>query len=323
MQDAHVTELLTGAGEAFIPDLKRQSWLNKVENDSVALFLEECVITTSASDYTLLGGKGGDSQTLYGAYLAFCEENNSKSPFTRQNFRGHFIDLCREIGWNEVEAKRKETGWRIYGVRLRGNGEVAEYVSDLIADCRPCRPAVDASVNLEPLPHRQTVDPVDVTALLSRKEQKENPVSPPPLAAIPPELITEHPALSDAIPPAPVYRSTEPLLEADSESTGGVAAGLQGLQDSSQVEAPPSPENHSAPEPSPLPDGHCEPSPLPSPASSAPWTPRVGQPAFYGDEQILVVGFTDRGRQIQIEYPSGKTHYVKRGCLSPDRTTPR
>lgn len=335
MPDIQVTELLTGTGDAIIPDLKRQQWLNKVENDSVALFLEECVLKTNASDYTLLGGKGGDMKTLYGAYLAFCDENNSKSPFTRQNFRGHFIELCKEIGWNEVEAQRKESGWRVYGVRLRSNGEEAAYVSDLMAGCKPCRLAVDLTVDPKPLPHKEAVDPVDLTALLSREEQKENDFSPPPTAGLPPETINENFTPDDAIHPDPVYRSTEPLLEEGFRSTGGSTAGLQGLQEQDALITPTVHERLRAVQGNVTALGNLvlsldenelqavveasttEEVAAIKDAANKVWKPGLNRDALYKGERVQIWE-AGQGREIKVRTHSGTGFFtVKRGDLTP------
>lgn len=171
MPDQQVTDLIKGTGESAIPDLKRQQWVHKTENDSVALFMEESLMQTSPTDFIVLGGEGNDPSTLYGAYLKLCEDNKSKSLFTRNNFRGHLLEICRDIGWSGVRAARQGNGWRIYGMRLRQIEDNVPRISDWLSgkECRVCRPSVDPSVDLKPLLDKESVGCVGLTPLITGK----------------------------------------------------------------------------------------------------------------------------------------------------------
>jgi putative DNA primase/helicase len=178
MPDQQVTNLIKGEGDAAIPDFKRQQWLHKTENDSVALFMEEMLIPASPDKFVMLGGKGDDARTLYGAYIRMCDENNSKSLFTKNNFRGHLLELCREMGWSSVREARQGNGWRIYGVLLREVSDTSSRISDRLGECRECReckPGVDPNPDLKPLFSKESVGNVD--NLMSDLLSKENQIS--------------------------------------------------------------------------------------------------------------------------------------------------
>lgn len=153
MPDQLVTDLIKGIGLAEIPDFKRESWLHKTINDSVALFVEERLVNDPQAEI-MLGGKSGDILfTAYGAYMAFVDENNSKSYFSSNNFRHHLVEVCREAGWQGVKAKRMNNGWKLCGIRLRRAGidDAIPRVSEVFdpLPCRACNPSVGMSVGLE------------------------------------------------------------------------------------------------------------------------------------------------------------------------------
>jgi putative DNA primase/helicase len=175
MPDQQVTNLIKGQGDAAIPDFKRQQWLHKTENDSVALFMEEMLIPVIGEKFVMLGGKGDDARTLYGAYIRMCEENNSKSLFTKNNFRGHLLELCREMGWHSVREARQGNGWRIYGVQLREVEDTSSRISDRLGECRVCKPSVELNADLKPLSSKESVGYVD--DLTSYQSTEENQIS--------------------------------------------------------------------------------------------------------------------------------------------------
>ncbi|GAA6621013.1 DUF3854 domain-containing protein [Scytonema sp. NUACC26] len=220
MPDQQVTDLIRGTGDAAIPDFKRQQWLHKTENDSVALFLEECLVE-SANDFITLGGEGNNRSTLYGAYLQMCSDNNSKSPFSRNNFRGHFLELCREIGWSGVRAVRQGNGWRIYGVSFRHSDDLAPRISDRLGgnveEFRVCRPSVDPCVDRKPLPDKESVDCVGLTPPLSRAENFHQTSSRAPIEVDSSAQTSK--SCGDDVPPHQVYTPTQSSQDKDLRST--------------------------------------------------------------------------------------------------------
>jgi putative DNA primase/helicase len=155
MGDEQVTELINGTGASAVPDFQRAAWLNKTENDSVALFMEEMLVAASPEHYTLLGNKSSGADTLYSAYVKLCEDNNSKNLFTTNNFKNHLLDLCRDIGWNEArEARQRDHQYRIYGLRLRQTEDNASSISEILGTARcagVCIGCADSVRTLEPL----------------------------------------------------------------------------------------------------------------------------------------------------------------------------
>ncbi|WDD30133.1 DUF3854 domain-containing protein (plasmid) [Nostoc sp. UHCC 0926] len=153
MPDQQVTDLLRGTGSAVIPDFKRSSWLHKTENDSVALFMEERLVRSSAESYVTVGNKSSDIYTLYGAYVRLCEDNNSKTLFTANNFRNRLLEFSRDLGWDEArETRQRDNQYRIYGVRLREQDDEAPRISEILGQCVPvCTPCVSSVYSPEPL----------------------------------------------------------------------------------------------------------------------------------------------------------------------------
>jgi putative DNA primase/helicase len=180
MTQQQVTSLIKGTGEGSIPDFKRQQWLHKTENDSIALFMEEILVPTSADRYLLLGAKGDDPSSLYGAYVKMCDENNTRNLFTKNNFCSHLLEVCREVGWTEVKKVRCQTGWRIYGVGIRDISDNSQRISDWLAEdklsCRPCKPCVDTCVDPKPSPSKDYVDYVDLELPKNKTEDHQQPM---------------------------------------------------------------------------------------------------------------------------------------------------
>jgi putative DNA primase/helicase len=164
MPQSQVEGLIKGTGDEAIPDFKRQIWLHKTENDSIALFMEEMLVPANKDTYTILGGKGDDSSSLYGAYVKMCDENNTRNPFTKNNFRSHLLELCREAGWDTVRESRCGSGWRVYGVSIRGVNDdiprISDYLAGVQGECTECRPSVDPNTDLKPLPDKESVGSV-------------------------------------------------------------------------------------------------------------------------------------------------------------------
>lgn len=147
MADEQVSELIRGTGASAIPDFKRAAWLHKTENDSVALFMEEMLVTANPESYVVVGNKSSGTDTLYGAYAKLCEDNNSKSLFTANNFKNHLLELCRDIGWNQArEAKQRDGQYRVYGARLRLAADTDVSISEFLTKCERVWPGCESSV---------------------------------------------------------------------------------------------------------------------------------------------------------------------------------
>jgi putative DNA primase/helicase len=180
MDCVQVKNLIAGVDSGYSPDIKRLTWLHKTDNDSVAMFVEEMLVPAPQNEYVMLGGKGDDAKSLYGAYLKMCEENNARSTYTKNNFRNHLLEICREVGWLKVRESRCGTGWRVYGVRLRTENDNSPRVSDWFgstnSQCRECNISVDSSVDLKPLQDKESVDSVDNSLPKVDSENSKQPM---------------------------------------------------------------------------------------------------------------------------------------------------
>lgn len=168
MEETQVNNLIRGREEGFIPDFKRQTWLHKTENDSLAYFVEERLAPATSKEYVFLGVKNGSPDTtLFGAYLKLCEDNNNGKTYTANNFSGHLLEICSELGW-QVEHKRHGGGWVIKGVRLRSECDDCPRISDFLASgqtiqayqCRECSTSVPSSVDLKAAQGKESVGSV-------------------------------------------------------------------------------------------------------------------------------------------------------------------
>lgn len=180
MDERQVKNLITGIEDGYIPDIKRLTWLHKTENDSIALFVEEMLIPAAANEYVLLGGKGDNPNTLYGAYMQMCEDNNSKSLFTKNNFRAHLMEICREVGWQVREARHGTGGWKVYGIKLRGDNDPSPRISDFLGStnikCRQCSPSVDPSVDLKAAQSKESAESVGFSSSIENTQDDQQQV---------------------------------------------------------------------------------------------------------------------------------------------------
>jgi putative DNA primase/helicase len=180
MDCVQVKNLIAGVDSGYSPDIKRLTWLHKTDNDSVAMFVEEMLVPAPQNEYVMLGGKGDDAKSLYGAYLKMCEENDGRSNYTRNNFKKHLIEICHEIGWVQVRETRCGPGFRVYGVRLRTENDNSPRVSDWFGStdgqCRECKSSVDVSVDLKPLQDKESVDSVDNSLPKVNSENSKQPM---------------------------------------------------------------------------------------------------------------------------------------------------
>ena len=206
MPKTQVSALIKGTGDGAIPDFKRQTWVHKTENDSIALFMEEMLIPASEGTYTMLGGKGDDATSLYGAYVKFCEENNSRNTFTKNNFRSHLIELCREVGWDSVRESRCGAGWRIYGISIRGTYDdtprISDYLGGVQTPINECRPGTD----LKPLLGNDSVGSVELSNPINNFTDEQ------------PVILEENPK-NMLVEEVEVYTPTQPIEDKGSGET--------------------------------------------------------------------------------------------------------
>lgn len=339
MPDQQVTNLIKGEGDAAIPDFKRQQWLHKTENDSVALFMEEMLIPASPDKFVMLGGKGDDARTLYGAYIQMCEENNSKSLFTKNNFRGHLLELCREARWTNVREARQGNGWRIYGVQLRDVTDTSPRISELLGECRlqsQCQPnvgpSVDLSVDLKALSSKGNVGCVDLTPEISREEnqishQRQQENSHERNIASPMVYTPTHSSQGEDLrstqPQKQVYTAYTAYTETDAATTeltnhspsllqqmievwNVIAALGELVLSASETELQAAAAQCTQPQIAHIKE-----------AANSVWRPGLSRDADYNGERVEIREAGNSSREIKVGTKSGSTIKVKRGNLRP------
>ncbi|BAZ18608.1 hypothetical protein NIES4071_104930 (plasmid) [Calothrix sp. NIES-4071] len=99
-------------------------------SNTLALFVEEMLAPSREDIYTFVGVKNRNQETLYGAYVEFCENKNLKTLLSVPKFKNQLLEVCREIGWNVRGARQRNQEYRIYGVKLRSQQEVAPSISE-------------------------------------------------------------------------------------------------------------------------------------------------------------------------------------------------
>jgi putative DNA primase/helicase len=121
LDEDFVTRTLLGLDP--IPEISLQSWEQRVRTDSIASWLNDCVVfdalstTTIGSDRT--EGLSGDVPiTLYGSYALHCHRTGT-NPKANKNFSPDLLELCNHILGMTVEKVHTKVGKLIKGMRLR------------------------------------------------------------------------------------------------------------------------------------------------------------------------------------------------------------
>ena len=321
MSRVKVEGLLRGTGDGEIPDFKRRAWLHKTENDSIALFMEEMLIPSPGNTYTMLGGKGDDATSLYGAYVKFCEENNSRNAFTKNNFRSHLIELCREVGWDSVRESRCGAGWRIYGISIRGTYDDTPRISDYLGGVQTpgneCRPGVDIGVDLKPLLGKDRVGDVDFSNPNNNiadeppvilEENHKNKLVDEPEVYTPTQPIEDKGSEETEVCIDPSPPPVEPTLEqqiADSWKETSILGQII-LSIAETLELQEITRNYTDAQIQYIKD-----------AANSVWCPGCNSYGEYCGEKVEMMSFGHASRQWGIKTKSGSTIYVARGSVCP------
>jgi putative DNA primase/helicase len=118
--DEQVTNTLLGR---TIPECTLEFWENRIRVDSIASWLNNCVIydpthETSIGANRHEGANGEQVVTLFGSYNRYCQ-NTGNSPKAHNNFSPDLLELCKSVlGWG-VERKVTKIGKFVKGLRLR------------------------------------------------------------------------------------------------------------------------------------------------------------------------------------------------------------
>ena len=152
MDDHHVTETLLGiAGQS--PEVNELAWDMRLRTDSVAAWLNECVIHTQRIDTrgklsgTHVGNDINDDLTLFGNYHQYCKRTGS-IPKGLREFSPHLEDLTQHIiGWDDTAKVAGRTGKYFTCLFLRQPTDTAPGPIDkLIGICDGSRDECDGSV---------------------------------------------------------------------------------------------------------------------------------------------------------------------------------
>ncbi|WP_333310223.1 DUF3854 domain-containing protein [Microcoleus sp. B7-D4] len=231
-------------------------WEDRVRADPMAAWLNELVIH-DAEAKTAVGADKNEwkdatyvptNSTLFGSYNHYCT-GGGYSAKGKNNFSADLVELCREVlGWKDVSKERAAVGVVIKGLRLRtdtdkGIATVEELLEqknvDLGLHC------VDLNVDLEPLPHKDYVDHVDLTSRSAEKNENTSADSNLILGAgTDSASLDEVTITADAIetlPPPKVYTVYTSHTEQDIQPSQGLHSGLHSGQHNPEPETAPTP----------------------------------------------------------------------------------
>lgn len=98
-------------------DVLAQTWDYRMRTDSVAAWLNECVVYDRLAQEQV-GNDRSNDQTLFGSYWQYCDRTGSRPKGSRE-FSPALLDLCSNVlGW-DVAKKSTMHGRFIAGLRLR------------------------------------------------------------------------------------------------------------------------------------------------------------------------------------------------------------
>ena len=229
-------------------------WEDRVRADPMAAWLNELVIH-DADAKTAVGSDKNEwkdatyvpaQSTLFGSYNHYCT-GGGYSAKGKNNFSADLVELCREVlGWKDVSKERAAVGVVIKGLRLRtdtdkGIATVEELIEqknvDLGLHC------VDLNVDLEPLPHKDYVDHVDLTSKIAEKNENISADSNLILGAGTDSASLDQVTITadaiETLPPPKVYTVYTSHTEQDIQPSQGLHSGLHSGQHELELEPPP------------------------------------------------------------------------------------
>jgi len=120
LDDEYITQTLRQIS-APSPEVIRQTWEYRMRTDSIAAWLNDCLIhDPDASE--AIGNDRDDVEQLFGNYYQNATTTGGKPKGSRE-FRPSLLELCNVIlGWNDVIYKRTASARLIQGLRLRRPG---------------------------------------------------------------------------------------------------------------------------------------------------------------------------------------------------------
>lgn len=160
-----------------------RTWDYRIRQDSVAAWLNECVIREPLA-CERVGNDRGSADTLFGSYYRYCEQSGSRPKGSRE-FSPALLELVNSdpaLNWG-VEKKRVAGGFMIYGLRLRTENDLErpyclEALSESSVGSIPnvgCN--VECDVGSKPLPSKVYVGCVESTDLITQNSNQTEALS--------------------------------------------------------------------------------------------------------------------------------------------------
>ncbi|MEB3278074.1 MAG: hypothetical protein VKK42_04040, partial [Lyngbya sp.] len=124
LSDEFVTQTLRGVGD--IPECQLQFWQSRMREDSIAAWVNDCVIRDPSAK-TSIGSDRGEGEkitpvTLFGSYADYCKRSGM-TPKSVTRFSPELVELCQSgLGW-EVQRIRTRSATQVSGIRLRVDGK--------------------------------------------------------------------------------------------------------------------------------------------------------------------------------------------------------
>jgi hypothetical protein len=180
LDDNFVTQTLRGVGD--IPVCKLQFWQSRLREDSIAAWLNDCVIYDQSVN-SAIGGDRNEAdkrtpETLFGSYADYCKRSGMTSKSVTR-FSPELIELCQSgLGW-EVSRFRTRSATQIAGIRLRVEGQddhILTHEQSLVESVRtPDEQSVKQSVMTETPSVSDCVECEDLTLHTPTINREDSP----------------------------------------------------------------------------------------------------------------------------------------------------
>lgn len=145
--DEVVTATLMGTND--IAELSQEFWINQQRTNSIAAWLNDCVIydplaSTPIGNNKNEGDNGNTPLTLFGSYCAHAKMIGMQ-PKSVKNFSPDLLELCNIILKWPIQKQQKRSGNFIQGLRLRspGDDDIPTYEAMLDKTVEDGKPIID------------------------------------------------------------------------------------------------------------------------------------------------------------------------------------
>lgn len=181
MDSVRVVELIKGINDTEIPENSYQNWLITIQENSIANFIEECIMFRPGEKNVIRTGdlKVKEDNVLYKVYVDSCERAGLKS-VSKNRFKDDFVRQCKELGWN-VEA-----GYQTGTNRAAVIGEIMIRTEDCFNDVpthsQQLLAKVNGSLTAAITPQQEPPKEVEIKTPeveLPKEQQQEPPKEPP------------------------------------------------------------------------------------------------------------------------------------------------